>query len=185
VATTEPAGLVRQIVTQATLSFEDRKGDGHMEIVTRDLAFSGFEGLAPEDSPKPLVFLRMRGKELYSVASLYWPDYEVEITRAKARLGRDDVSEFRGTMPNAKTDKEKAEGPSPQEQRRNYATRAAVLEVVVDYLYAGKGQEAWQYLKESWPYADRARVQQAILRTRMSGVLGDINRSATKPPASQ
>ncbi len=181
VGTENPAGLVRQFVTASELSFEDRLGDGHIEIVTHDTAFVGFEGVAPEDSPQPLVFLRLKGERVANVSSLYWPEYEIEIKREKAQLGKWDISDFMGTTPSNKTDTEKAAGPKPQEERRMLATKAAVLRIVVNYLYAGKGQEAWQALKEMWPYADRDRVRQAILKTRMTGVLGDINRPTAKP----
>jgi hypothetical protein len=184
VGTRNPAGLLRQLTTTVRLSFEDRKGDGHIEIVTHDTAFLGFEGLENEESPQPPVFLRLKGKEIFNVSTLYWPEYEMEITRAKAQLGRDDVGDFMGTTPSKKTEKDKAAGPTPQEERRNLATKATVLKIVLNYLYAGKGQEAWQALKDMWPYADRDRVRQAILKTRMSGVLGDINRSTAKPAAS-
>lgn len=184
VSTGNPPGLVRQFVTASELSFEDRLGDGHVEIVTQDTAFVGFEGLAAEDSPRPMVFLRLKGERVANVSSLYWPEYEMVITREKAQLGKWDIGDFMGTNPTNKTDSEKAAGPSPQENRRMLATKAAILRIVVSYLYAGKGQEAWQSLKEMWPYADRDRVRQAILKTRMSGVLGDINRTTAKPAAS-
>jgi hypothetical protein len=182
---TNPPGLIRQIMTGATLSFEDR-GGGKIEIVTHDTAFqNGFEGVAPEDAPAPPVFLRLRGKELYNVSNVYWPEYEIEVTRAKAQLGRYDISDFMGTTPSNKTENEKGAGPSPMEQRKNYTTKTLILKVVVNYLYGGKGQEAWQALKEMWPYADRQRVQQAILTTRMKGVLSDSNRTTPRPAPVQ
>ena len=184
VGTSNPAGLVRQIATSAQLSFEDRLGDGHIEIVTKETSFLGFEGLTPEDSPQPPVFLRLKGDRIANVSTLYWPEYEMEIKQAKAQLARDDVAEFMGTLQTNKTANEKAAGPSPQEQRRMATTKATVLRIVINYLYAGKGQEAWQSLKEMWPFADRDRIRQAILKTRMAGVLGDISRPAARPVSS-
>ncbi|MBZ5648575.1 MAG: hypothetical protein LAN37_15285 [Acidobacteriia bacterium] len=188
--TGDPAGLIRQIVTGATLSFEDRKGDGHTEIVTRDTAFREFDGLTPEQSPAPLLFLRLKGKEIYNVSTAYWPEYEREIQIARGKLGKNDISDFKGDLGTTPSGvggggKDKPKEETPQEIARKQETKAIILEIVLDNIYGGKGQEAWQALKEMWPYADRDRVRQAILKTRMSGVLGDINRPAAKQASAQ
>ncbi len=183
IGTVETPGLIRQIVTGATLTFEDRQGDGHMEIATRDTAFIEFEGLSPELSPTPLIFLRLKGKEIYNVSMVYWPEYEREIQQARGRLGRDDIDDFKGESPGSKQQKDK--DITPAEMAHRQEVKAIILEIVLDYIYGGKGQEAWKALSEMWPFNDRSRIRQEILKARMNGVLRDINRPAPKQTASR
>lgn len=179
VGTAEPAGLIRQIVTAATLSFEGRGEDGRTEIVTRDTAFRGFDGLPADKTPKPLIFLRLKGKDIHNVSQVYWPEYEREIALARGRLGKKDMELFTddgGNLP--KPDKPKE--LSPQEWEHLQEIKGVVLEIALDYLYGGRGQEAWKTISEMWPLADRQRIRQEILRARMGGVMRDINRTQAK-----
>lgn len=188
VGTVEPPGLVKQIVTRAALSFEDRQGDGHMEIVTRDTSFREFDGLTPEQSPSPLVFLRLKGKEFFNVSNLYWPEYEREIQIARGKMGRDDIATFKGESTGGGgvgKDPNKPKEETPEQLFHKQEIKALILEIVVDNIYGGHGQEAWAALKEMWPYADRDRIRQEILRARMNGVLKDINRPAARQASSQ
>lgn len=184
VGTAEPAGLIRQIVTSAELSFEPRGEEGRMEIVARDTAFRDFEGLPPEQAPKPLLFLRLKGKDIYNVSYVYWAEYEREITIAKSKLSKKDITDFtddRGNLPREGQQKEL----SPQEVERLQETKSLVLEIVLDYIYGGKGQEAWKTVSDMWPLADRQRIRQEILRVRATGVMRDINRPAPKQASAQ
>ncbi len=76
---------------------------------------------------------------------------------------------------------EKPKDKSPEEMQRITETKALVLQVVLDYLYGGRGQEAWAKLKDWWPVNDRPRIQQAILITRARGILSEVNRPVSKP----
>ena len=51
-----------------------------------------------------------------------------------------------------------------------------VLDIVLAYLYGGRGQEAWKALDEMWPATDKPRMRQMILKARTSGILSEINR---------
>ena len=190
IGTVDPPGLIKQIVTRAALSFEDRQGDGHMEIVTRDTSFREFDGLEPSQSPQPLIFLRLKGKEFFNVSHLYWSDYEREVAVAKGKIGRDDIANFKGEQTNSGAgigtkDPNKPKEETPAEIAHKQDGKALILEIVVDQIYGGHGQEAWASLKEMWPYADRDRIRQEILRARMNGVLKDINRPAPKQASAQ
>ena len=192
IGTADTPGLIKQISTKAALSFEDRQGDGHMEIVTRDTSYSEFEGLSPSQSPQPLIFLRLKGTTFYDVSRIYWPEYEREIAIAKGKLGREDIADFKGEQSSGgsgmgvgKQDANKPKEESPAETAHRQDVKSLILEIVVDNIYGGHGQEAWQALKEMWPYADRDRVRQHILQARMAGVLKDINRPAPKQASSQ
>lgn len=184
VGTAEPAGLIRQIVTSAELSFEPRGEEGRMEIVARDTAFRDFEGLPPEQAPKPLLFLRLKGKDIYNVSYVYWPEYEREITIAKSKLSKKDITDFtddRGALPREGQQRDL----TPEQVEHLQETKALVLEIALDYIYGGKGQDAWKTISDMWPLADRQRIRQEILRVRATGVMRDINRPAPKQASAQ
>ena len=178
----DPPGLLRQITTSAELAFEDRGGDGRVEIWTRETAFDGFDGLGHSDSPFPLVVFRLKGNTLFNVSATYWPEYEREITQARASLSRSALDAHMGIQ-SASTAGVSGGGNKPKElspreiQQINEA-RGLVLQIVLSYLYGGRGQEAWKQLAENWPYADRERIRQLILKTRTTGVLSEVNRPA-------
>ena len=178
---TDPPGLIRQIVTLADLSFEERS-EGKVDIATHDTAFYNFEGMTADQVPAPMLFLRMRGKEIYNVSQIYWPEYEREITQAKAKLSKTDIADLKGESPKQKNQQQK-DGPSPEELARMQDLKGTVLAIVLDYIYGGQGQQAWKTLADLWPYNDRDRIRAEILRRRMTGVMRDVSQPA--PPAAQ
>jgi hypothetical protein len=46
--------------------------------------------------------------------------------------------------------------------------------VVLNYLYSGREDQAWQALDEMWPPADESRVRSLILERRKRGLLAQI-----------
>ena len=185
IGTADPAGLIRQIATSAELNFEERT-EGRTDIVTHDTAFRDFEGLSPDQAPAPMMFLRLKGKEIYNVSQAYWPEYEQEITAAKANLSKTEIALFMGELPN-QTQKDKERDLTPQEMARRQVVKATILQIVLDYIYGGRGQDAWKAVSEMWPALDRQRIRQEILRTRMGGVMRDISRpvpTAVQPTPS-
>ena len=68
---------------------------------------------------------------------------------------------------------------------RRQVVKATVLQIVLDYIYGGRGQDAWKTVTEMWPAMDRQRIRQEILRARMGGVMHDISRPAAKPATAQ
>ena len=185
VGTADPAGLIRQIVTSADLSFEERV-EGKIDIVTHDTSFRDFEGMSAEQLPPPMLFLRMRGREIYNVSQVYWPEYERDIAQARAKLSKNDIADLKGESPKQKNEQNK--DPSPQDIAHLQDVKGTVLQIVLDYIYGGKGQDAWKTLGEMWPYNDRQRIREDILRARMAGVMRDISRpvpAAAPPTASK
>jgi len=172
--------LMRQLTTTPPLVFEDRDNDGKVEISTHDFAFVGIEGLAESDSPRPLVVFRLRGNTLYNVSAAYWPEYQREVDVAKAGishsgqellLGRNNTT---GTAVGGGAGKPKE--LSPAEERQLLDVKAAVLTVALNYLYGGKGEDAWKTIREMWTDRDKDRIRQAILLSRSRGVLSEVNR---------
>lgn len=181
-----PAGsppLVRQITTSEPLTFEDREGDGKIEISTRDHAYNGFDGLPESQSPAPLVVFRLRGNTLYNVSASYWSEYEMEINQARASVSRNALDLLKSGA-GASDPRGKPKELSPIEERQVIEAKGVVLSIALNYLYGGKGQEAWKTIQDMWTDLDKDRIRQLILRTRMNGVLAEVNRNQPAPPAS-
>ena len=177
----EQPGLVREFTTTAQLNFEDKLGDGKVEIWGRDNAFDGFDRFPSTESPFPLVFLRMKGANIYNVSQIFWPEYEREIAQAKAALPRSATFDLTREEQDKKGGgNPEAHDPKDEELMRD---KALVLEIALNYLYGGKGQQAWQTISDMWPPLDRQRVRQQILMTRMKGLLSEINRQPKPAPA--
>lgn len=178
--------LVREITTSVPLTFEDREGDGKIEISARDNAFDGFDGMPQEFSPHPLVIFRLRGSTLYYVSPSFWPEYERDITQNRESIPHSRLDKFKSG--GSTTGVGNAQKSDALQGRELDGARAAVLAIVLDYLYGGKGQDAWKTLQEMWPYPDNQRIRQLILLTRSRGVLSEMNRQPVKTaqqPATQ
>ena len=174
---------VREIVTSSPLSFADKDGDEKVEIAGHEWAFVGFDGLGESESPRPMAVFRMRGNTLVNVSQIFWPEYESEITRTEALLTqkeRDDFleEEVAGKEPKKPTERE---ATLPQLRR----TKGAVLSIILNYLYGGRGEQAWQTVSRMWPGIDRQRVRQLILKARASGLLSEVNRQHPAETAQQ
>ena len=178
----DPPGLLRSFHSPAEVFFEDRDGDGKVEIVTRDTAFANFDGLPDSYSSYPLVYFRMRGQAMMNVSQVFWPEYEREISLARGKMNREAVNRFGGFV--YKDQQAQGEVP-PREQAQVIESKGLVLEVILNQLYGGRGQEAWATVSELWPANDRQRIRQAILKARLQGILGEVSRPALPlgPPA--
>ncbi len=177
--------LVRQITTTPPLVFEDRDNDGKIEIATHDFAFVGIEGLGESDSPRPLVVFRLRGNTLYNVSPAYWPEYQREVEAAKNSLSHSELDLLIGRNNSGGTAVGAGSGGkpkelSPGEEKQLLDAKGAVLTMVVNYLYGGRGEEGWKTIREMWTDRDKDRIRQAILLSRSRGVLSEVNRTATK-----
>lgn len=189
----ETPPLQRQFSTSVELTFGDRDGDGKIEIWAHDFAFFGFDHLMREQAPQPLVVFRLKGNTLFNVSPAFWTDYEADINQAKSQIAKKDLEDFTGTAyPNADHNPpggggggdDKKKDLSPEEQRRRNDTEGLVLQVILDYLYGGRGADGWRYLSEVWPDLDKQRIRQAILKARMSGILAEINRTGAPAAAT-
>jgi len=175
--------LVRQITTTPPLAFEDRDNNGKIEITTHDFAFVGIEGLDESDSPRPLVVFRLRGNTLYNVSAAYWPEYQREVDQAKAGISHNSeallLGRDTGSGGGVSSGGNKPKELSPAEERDLLNAKGAVLTMVLNYLYGGRGEDAWKTIREMWTDRDKERIRQAILLSRSRGVLSEVNRGAT------
>jgi hypothetical protein len=167
------------------LIFEDRDNDGKVEISTRDFAFVGIEGLSDSDSPRPLLVFRMhKDGSLWNVSQAYWPEYEREIEVAKSGLSRNGQELLLGRNNSGGTSVggggggNKPKELSPAEERELLSAKGAVLTMVINYLYGGRGEQGWKTIRELWTDRDKERIRQTILLSRSRGVLSEVNRSS-------
>lgn len=187
----DPAGLLRAISLSVPLTIEDHNGDGKIELWTRDSAFDSIEGLSTTDSPHPLVFFRLKGATIYNVSPAFWQEYEADINMANGQISKKDLEEM--LKAEAGPDDEEGTGRKPLDPKdpknaEYLHIKGLVLRIALDYLYGGRGQQAWETIKDMWRDNDKARIRQVILQVRGRGVFSEINRQpdapATPPPAN-
>ncbi len=175
--------LIRQISNRRPFTFEDRDGDGRIEIWTRDTAFDGIDGLPSDMSPFPYVVFRLYGSKLVNVSGSFWSEFQREIELANGRAPK-------GTLDELTREKEsmsgKPEQDSPADLQKKTLARSVILELAVDYMYAGHGAELWKTLQDYWPYNDRDRIRQELLRRRMgSKLLREVARPSPQTTTTQ
>ena len=175
VSLADPPGLVRELVVSVPLNFEDLDGDGRVEIWARDYAFRDFDGLPAAVSPSPRIIFRLKGATLVHVSQAFWSEYEREIAEARGTISKDTLDTFMAVAVQGDESKKPKE-LGPEEQRKVTELKGTVLDIILAYLYGGRGQEAWKALDEMWPATDKPRMRQMILKARSSGILAEINR---------
>jgi hypothetical protein len=166
--------VVREIVTNEPLTFEDRLGDGKIEIFGREQVFVGLDGLPQEVSPAPMAIFRMTGSRIYPVMNLFWPEYEADINQAKAYISKDALAFLQGVSPKG------ADEHKPDEDAAVADTKARILTVVLSYIYGGKPQLGWQYFGDNWQDRDKDRVRSLIISARNHGLLFEVNANPPK-----
>lgn len=179
ISLSEPAGVARQIATVYPLTFEDRDGDGKIEIWTREWSYNGIDGLNEDDSPHPPVAFRLSGTRLIHVSNLFPLEYEPEIIQAKQHITDDGVTALKNEETQGmQVQKEKAgakDHDDPKMDAKALDAEIGVLAAVVNYLYSGQGEKGWKMLQEDWSFRDRDRIRQLILRQRMMGIMRQLN----------
>ena len=182
VSLADPPGLVRAFSVSVPLTFEDRDGDGKVEISARETAFDSIEGLSTTDSPHPLVIFRLKGTTLYYVSQAFWPEYEADIAQARGQISKGELNDMlMSEMPDAKPTPPGQQDPKDEKYLH---IRGLVLQIALDYLYGGRGQQAWDTIYDMWRENDRRRIRQVILKGRTEGVLREITRQPESPAAS-
>jgi hypothetical protein len=182
VSLAEPAGLLRAISLSVPLTIEDHDGDGKIEFWTRDNAFDSIEGLSSDESPYPLVFFRLKGTTLYNVSTAFWSEYEADIAQARGQISKevlDDMLKMEGDD----TKPQHADEHDPKTEQYLHV-KGLVLQITLDYLYGGRGQQAWDTIRDMWRDNDKSRIRQVILQGRSRGVFREINRQPNPPPAA-
>ena len=165
----KPPRLLRTITGGDSFSAADTDLDGRVEIWTRDTAaLHGFENLdAIRQDSAPAVILRFENSQLRDVSAQFQPYFDQEIAKVQAQLSPLDLYDFKSSegglgLPN-----------------RLLIVKAKVLEIIWDYLYSGREQQAWHSLADMWPAADVDRIRAAILNARDRGIRAQVQSVAS------
>ena len=171
--------LVREIATTVPLTFEDKDGDGKVEIFARERVFINIDSLPEDVSPTPLAIFRISGNRIYPVSNTFWPEYEAEINRAKSYISKDALAFLQGVSPKG------ADERKPAEDRVVNETKGYILQIVLNYIYGGKAQQGWAYLIDNWQDRDKDRIRSLITSAMNRGIRGEINAIPPQPAAAQ
>ena len=142
------------------MTFE-KQADGTALIRAVDGVFDYF--LVPHtDAVMPQVILKLNGSDLVDVSSQHPEVYDKEIEQARGELTADAIDKLRKSnyRKNLYTDQ--------------IPTVRRVLTIVLDYVYSGREEKAWQTLDEMWPATDVSRVKSLIGERRHRGMLASL-----------
>lgn len=156
-------GVIREFKNDAPASFSDLEGNGRIEILIRDGEFDEAFGLNHAFSVFPLVILRLNGTEFEDVGSNFWRVFEKEIEEQRSKLRQKALQEFVKS--------------NPYEIHDNVdylATKLTILLIVLDYLSAGRTQEARKALGELWPADYQQRTWEEILGRFCTGLHAEL-----------
>ena len=176
----QPPRLLRAVTGGDFYSAADTDLDSRIEIWTGDaLAADGLEGLPITgfDFP-PTVVLRFEKDRLMDVSAEFAPDYDRQIAKVRALLSAQALSDFKNSdaLPMGRSSL-----PSGR-QLKLLATKIKVLEIVLDYLYSGRDQDAWAALAAMWPAPDVDRIRSALLAAQARGIRKQVDGVATPVP---
>ena len=128
---------------------------GRLVLHTVDEAFLGFDGLPYADSPRAQLFFMLSGEEFKDVTADFITDTTIQALRK--RLEMLPTERFRQL--NATQDI----GPELAQ------VKEGVLNLVLALWNAGRENDAWKALEESWPPSDVQRIKQAMVAAREKG----------------
>jgi len=172
--------LIRTL-TGGFFSAADTDLDGQVEIWAEDgQAVDGFEGLptASFDFP-PTYVLRFENNRLLDATPEFAAHFDDVIQHIRQQISAPQLMDFK------QSDGKLSFSIAEVERLHNMrATKIAVLEIVWNYLYSGREEDAWKSLREMWPATDLDRIHLAIASRRRSGILTQIDGS-TDPLAAK
>lgn len=176
----KPPRLLRTITGGEFFSASDVDLDGKVEIWTNDAAaLNGFENLSlGELDSAPTVVLRFGHGQLLDVSAEFQSYFDDEIARIRGGNHPQDLGDFKGS------DGKLTPTHSISAERMHHMrmVKVKVLEIVWDYLYSGREQDAWRALAEMWPAADVDRIRSALVSARAHGIHSQAEGASAGPP---
>lgn len=139
----------------------EKQADGTVLIRASDGVFDYF--MVPHvEAVIPQLVLKPEGNNLIDVSAQYPALYDKEIEQTRSSLTPGELEKFRNSNYHDKlfTDQ--------------FPTVRKVLTIVLDYVYSGREEKAWQTLDELWPAADESRVKSLITERRRRGMLANL-----------
>ena len=147
------------------MTFE-KQADGTALIRAADGVFDYF--LVPHtDAVMPQVILKLNGSDLVDVSSAF----RLRLQRFTIRKSSKCVSEAHHADA---IDKLRKSNYRKNLYTDQIPTVRRVLTIVLDYVYSGREEKAWQTLDEMWPATDVSRVKSLIGERRHRGMLASL-----------
>ena len=162
--------VVREFGSRTPASFRDLEGDGRIEILVRDGEFDEAFGLNHAFSVFPLMILRLHGTKFEDDTAQFGRILEKEIQDERSKLNPQEVREFLLSDPNEIHDDLDYTG-----------TKSAILLIVLDYLYAGRPQDARRVLGELWPKLYQDQTWEEMLKRYCSGCRARLGLALNSP----
>jgi len=159
--------VVRQVESAQTAAFL-RGADGGLDIVLRDSAFDDFDGVKGQVVAPPVV-LRFAGTSLVDVSAKRAELYDLEIRHAEQELG----PALRARLMAVR---------NSDELSRAAREQALALRIVLNYLYSGRGDQAWRAVTNLWPQFDQQRIVEEIRHAYRMGIPEVLKAGAPPSP---
>ena len=156
-------GLIRKFQNRSTASFEDLLGNGQIEILIRDGDFDFAFGLDHAHSVFPLLIVQLKGASFEDVGPRFWTVFEKEITREREELSDRRLREWFRSNPD-----------DPYDNMDYLETKSRVLLVVLDYLDAGRYQEARSTLGKLSPPNSQEQIWNEMRTGYCSGLRTEL-----------
>ena len=152
--------VIRKIYNEDHIKFVDLNNDGKTELLTTEGVFDYYDELCYACSPFVQVVLRLKGNTLSSVGSEFWPRYQRVIQSNMDALTPEVLREFRTTR--------REDFHADWEE-----TKSKIFVVALSYLYAGKEDDALQFLITAYGRPRGAGMKEVLLKQAKQGFLGD------------
>jgi hypothetical protein len=139
----------------------EKQPDGTALIRAADGVFDYFV-IPHSDAVIPQLVLKPEGNVLVDVSAQHPEVYDREIEQAQAALTKEDIEKLKASNYRNKlfTDQ--------------IPTVHKVLTIVLDYIYSGRDEKAWQALDDYWPAGDVSRIKSLIAERRHRGLLANL-----------
>jgi hypothetical protein len=167
-------GLLAKFENNSTASFNSLTQDGKIQILIRDGTFDEAFGLGHPFSPFPPLIVRLNGSQFEDVGPQFWSIYKNEIQQARAKLKSSDLDQFLHSSPTA------------IHHDANYlATETHILQVALNYLYAGRPKESRAIVNALWPLASQNDTWAQILNGYCKGLRAGLQLKSSSVCANQ
>ncbi len=139
----------------------EKQPDGTALIRAADGVFDYFV-VPHSDAVIPQLVLKPEGNVLVDVSAQHPEVYDREIEQARGSITKEDIEKLKASNYRNKlfTDQ--------------IPTVHKVLTIVLDYVYSGRDEKAWQALEDYWPAGDVSRIKSLIAERRHRGLLANL-----------
>ncbi|MGB8412283.1 MAG: hypothetical protein WCE23_05600 [Candidatus Binatus sp.] len=155
--------VLKEITNSDFVDFKSLEKNGPIYLITHDGKLDAF--LKNELHTdfyyviKPDVILRLDDRKLLNASTCFARTYDAQTTAVREALTAHDIAQF-------------LKAPALE---KNDGIKATILGLLLNYLYSGREQQAWQALHEMWPADDQERLKKALLAVYHTGILAQTD----------